>query len=225
MNKKIFFLILIILSIIVGVVIGFILSQYFPIFHQTSWGKPFDQFHIKIMPYYIVFFSIFLGISTSILIYLVEIINKKIYLKKALSFLKKEDKKKISNTIAKAEKGTSGEIRVHITGDKDIKDCLNEAKKWFYRLKMFKTRDRNGILLFIAPNAKKFAIYGDEGIDKVIEPDFWQKVKDDIENSFKQEKYVDGIINAVNSTGEVLKKFFPIKPDDKNELSNDVTVS
>ena len=225
MNKKIAILGLILLSILLGCVVGFILSQYAPIFHLTSWGKPFDQFHLKIMPYYIILFSLFCGILSTILILIVNIINKKLYLKKALSFIKKEDRKNISLAIAEAEKETSGEIRVHIVGDKEIQDCLTEAKKWFYRLKMFKTRDRNGVLLFIAPNAKKFAIYGDEGINSKINSEFWQNVKNDIENSFRQEKYVEGITNAVKSTGEVLKKFFPIKPDDKNELSNEVTIS
>lgn len=225
MNKRIFIIILIIFGILIGGLIGFILSQYLPLFHLASWGKPFDSFHIKIIPFYITFFAILFGIIVALSIYFYDLIKKKIYLKKALDFLKKEDKKSISEAIAKAESGTSGEIRVHITGEKDINDCMNEAKKWFYRLKMFKTKDKNGILLFIAPNARKFAIYGDDGINRVIGDDFWQNVKKNIENSFREEKYVEGIIKAVYSVGEVLKKFFPIKPDDKNELSNDITIS
>lgn len=224
-KKKIFILYLIIASILIGGIIGSILSQYFPILHKTSWVTPFDNFHLKILPYYIIFSSLFFGISIPFLFFVIILINKNLYLKKALNFLKKEDKKNIANAIAEAEKNTSGEIRVHISGKKDIDDCLKEGKEWFYKLKMFKTRDRNGVLIFIAPNAKKFSIYGDEQTNSKIAHNFWINTKNEIEKSFKNEQYVDGIIKAINATGEVLKKFFPIKKDDKNELSDDITVS
>ncbi|MFN3411867.1 MAG: TPM domain-containing protein [Exilispira sp.] len=210
---------LIVLITTSGAITGFILSQFYPVFHNLSWGKPFDSFHLKIMPYYILIFLI----AFFIIAFIIQNIIKKIYLKKALGFIQREDVKKIEDAIKEAELKTSGEIRVHISGENYIENCLEEAKFWFYKLKLNKTRERNGILLFIAPNARKFAILGDEGINKVIENNFWDDVKSRIEESFKEKKFVDGIVNAVYSTGEILKKFFPIKQDDKNELSDKVS--
>lgn len=212
---------LIVLITILGAISGFILSQFYPIFHNLSWGNPFDSFHLKIMPYYIIGFSIVFFIFTFIIINII----KRIYLRKALGFIKKEDIKKIEDAIKQAEAKTSGEIRVHISGEKYIENCIEEAKFWFYKLKMNRTAERNGILLFIAPNARKFAILGDEGINKVIENNFWDDVKSMIEKSFKEKKFVEGIVNAVYLTGEILKKFFPIKPDDKNELPNKININ
>lgn len=141
------------------------------------------------------------------------------------SFLSKEDKAKIMNAISKAENETSGEIRVHILKKNKIEDIFEEAIKWFSKLKMHLTKERNGILLVIAPNSRKFAIYGDEGINDKIDDSFWNKTRDNIQDSFKKEQYTQGIIKAVESTGKVLKIFFPIQPDDINELSNEITES
>jgi uncharacterized membrane protein len=100
-----------------------------------------------------------------------------------------------------------------------------EAKKWFKKLKMHKTRDRNGVLLVIAPAAKKFAVYGDIAINEKIGDNFWNGMRDRIQSAFRENKFVEGISGAVKETGAVLEKFFPIKPDDVNELPNEITES
>lgn len=141
------------------------------------------------------------------------------------NFLSEEDKEKIVKAIENAEKTTSGEIRVHIIKNTNIENIMAEAKKWFSKLKMHLTKEKNGILLLIAPNAKKFAVFGDEGINKKIDDSFWNKTRDIIADSFKEGKYTDGIIKAIESTGNVLNKYFHIQPDDKNELSNEITES
>jgi uncharacterized membrane protein len=140
-------------------------------------------------------------------------------------FLSRESKNRIEGAIAKAEKSTSGEIRVHVVRKANIGEALSEAKKWFLKLKMQNTRQRNAVLLYIAPNAKKFAIVGDTGIHKKIKDKFWKKTRDELQVFFKKEQYEKGIITAVASVGKVLKRFFPAKPGDINELSNKVTRS
>jgi uncharacterized membrane protein len=40
---------------------------------------------------------------------------------------------------------------------------------------------------------------------------------------FKNENFVSGIAEGILKSGEQLKKYFPYKDDDINELSNDVT--
>jgi uncharacterized membrane protein len=141
------------------------------------------------------------------------------------NFLTNEQKKQIEKEIGNAELKTSGEIRVHIIKKSKIKDIMQDAKYLFKKLKMEKTRDHNGIILIIAPNAKQFAIYGDKGINDIIGQTFWDGVRDKILVSFKEAKYIDGIINAVLEVGDILEKHFPIKPDDVNELSNEITES
>ena len=87
------------------------------------------------------------------------------------AFFTNEEKQKIVDAIRLAEKNTSGEIRVHI--DKTCaEDVLDRAAWWFKQLKMEKTKQRNGVLIYIATESKKFAIIGDAGINAVVHKDF-----------------------------------------------------
>ncbi len=136
--------------------------------------------------------------------------------------LSKNDEAKIVEAIAQAEKATSGEIRVHI--DNEIPtDVFAVAAKKFIDLEMHHTKDRNGVLFYIAPTNKKFAIVADEGINKVVPDNFWDEIKEQISADFKNNKFLKGITQGIISTGVYLKKFFPLAEDDTNELSNEIS--
>ncbi len=70
-------------------------------------------------------------------------------------FLSKLDHDRIVQTIHEAESKTSGEIRVFIQRGKLSVDPLIVAQKKFQRLGMHKTRERNAVLIFVAPRAHK----------------------------------------------------------------------
>ena len=80
-------------------------------------------------------------------------------------FLSAEDEQEIVEAILKAEKNTSGEIRVHIESHTRL-DHYERAREVFHLLKMDNTKEENGVLLYVAVNDKKFSICGDTGIDK-----------------------------------------------------------
>lgn len=136
-------------------------------------------------------------------------------------FLDKSLKNEVVKAIAAAEKITSGEIRVHIQS-KCKKDILSEAKKVFHRLKMHKTKERNGVLIFIALRSKRFAILGDSGIHEKVGNDFWNEVSARMIEQFKKDKIKEGIIQSIIYVGEKLKTYFPRKHNDENELPNKV---
>jgi uncharacterized membrane protein len=48
-------------------------------------------------------------------------------------------------------------------------------------------------------------------------------VKDAMLHYFKDENFSEGIIKGVGMTGEHLKRFFPHKKNDINELSDDIS--
>jgi uncharacterized membrane protein len=132
------------------------------------------------------------------------------------------DKIAISTAIGEAEKQTSGEIRVHVD-NKCSGDPVKEAISHFNRLEMFKTKDRNGILLYVAKEDRKLAIIGDKNIDEKVPTDYWETTKNQLIDSFKKEDYVDGLVQAISDVGEKLKSYFPYNKDDKNELDNELS--
>jgi len=137
-------------------------------------------------------------------------------------FLDKSLKDAIIRAIDNAEKITSGEIRVHIQS-KCKENVFSEAKKVFHRLKMHKTRERNGVLIFIALKSKRFAILGDSGIHEKVGNDFWNEVSKIMTEQFKKNQIKEGIVESIACIREKLKNYFPRKPDDKNELPNKIS--
>lgn len=132
------------------------------------------------------------------------------------------DKIAISKAIEDAEYQTSGEIRVHV--DKKCSgDPVKEAISHFNRLKMFNTKDRNGILIYVANEDRKLAIIGDKNINEKVPNNYWENTKNQLIESFKKEDYVKGLVQAITDVGEKLKSYFPYQEDDLNELTNELS--
>ena len=133
-----------------------------------------------------------------------------------------EEQQRIREAVERAEKHTSGEIRVCVEKTCS-EDVLDRAATYFTKLDMHKTKLRNGVLIYVATEDHKFAIIGDGGINKVVPDDFWDHTKLQMLEQFKQGNLVEGIATGVTMAGEQLKKYFPYDMDDKNELSDDVS--
>ena len=141
----------------------------------------------------------------------------------ARRFFITEDIEAIEKAIKKAEKETSGEIRVHIEEFCTKKNVLDRAAKLFAQLKIHKTELRNGVLIYVAFRDKKFAIIGDKGINKVVEPDFWDATRDIMQEYFRRSEFTKGLIHGIEQAGAQLKKYFPYQKDDINELSDEIS--
>ncbi len=133
-----------------------------------------------------------------------------------------EEQQRIREAVERAEKHTSGEIRVCVEKTCS-EDVLDRAANYFTKLDMHKTKARNGVLIYVATDDHKFAIIGDGGINKVVPDDFWDNAKLQMLEHFKQGKLVEGIATGVTMAGEQLKKYFPYDNGDVNELSDDVS--
>ena len=138
------------------------------------------------------------------------------------TFFSKEEQQKIVAAIKEAELNTSGEIRVHIENHCK-EEALERAAEVFYDLKMDRTAARNGILFYLAVKDHKFAVIGDEGINKKVEHDFWNDIKDQMIFNFKENKFADGLVAGILKCGERLKEYFPYQSDDVNELSDEIS--
>jgi uncharacterized membrane protein len=137
-------------------------------------------------------------------------------------FLNAVDHDKIVAAIAAAEERTSGEIRVFISRQ-NPENALDVANKWFKKLKMDRTPDRNGILILIAPRVHKFAVVGDTGIHAKCGDSFWLKVVEMMRSQFKSEKYTDALVAAIGRLGELLAEHFPAPSGGRtNRISNSV---
>ncbi|MBX2929353.1 MAG: TPM domain-containing protein [Saprospiraceae bacterium] len=139
-----------------------------------------------------------------------------------IQFFNSEEEVAIVAAIRDAERKTSGEVRVHI--EKNCRaDVLDETVRVFRKLDMHRTAARNGVLLFIAPERREFAIIGDEGINAVVPAGFWDEERDLMLTHFRQGQFAAGICAAIAGVGEKLKEHFPVAGDDENELPDDIS--
>jgi uncharacterized membrane protein len=139
-------------------------------------------------------------------------------------FLAQLDQPRIVESIRNAELQTSGEIRVHVQ-PKAPGEIREVAERTFERLGMTKTELRNGVLLFIATEERRFVILGDKGIDEKVPPGFWDEIAATLTIRFSNGDFTEGIVAAITAAGEKLREFFPRSADDVNELSDEIDVS
>jgi len=89
-------------------------------------------------------------------------------------FITLAQREQVERAIVAAEMLTSGEIRVHL--DQHIEeDVMDHAAFIFEALDMHRTRDRNGVLIYIVVGDRNMAVLGDVAIDKAVPLDFGMK--------------------------------------------------
>ena len=140
----------------------------------------------------------------------------------ASRFLNDQEKTDILAAIADAELQTSGEICLHVES-RCTGDVLDRAAKVFETLTMHKTELRNGVLFYLATEDRMFAILGDGGINAAVPDGFWNEVKDIVIGGLALGKPAEGLAAGIRLAGRQLSSHFPVKANDANELSNDIS--
>jgi uncharacterized membrane protein len=137
-------------------------------------------------------------------------------------FFSHEQKDALKQAIVAAEKNTSGEIKVHIES-KCEGDVLTRATQVFEKLGMHKTKLRNGVLFYLAFEDRRFAIFGDAGINAAVPENFWDNIKVGMQIKFRSGQFTEGLVEGIRQAGLHLTAHFPLREGDVNELPNDIS--
>lgn len=140
---------------------------------------------------------------------------------KAHEFIDRLDEQKIVAEIAAAESKTSGEIRVFISR-RSPDDVVARAQQRFEKLGMTKTRHRNAVLIYFAPQVRKFAVIGDRGIHEKCGDVFWQETVAEIGAHLRGERFTEAVLHAIVKVGALLAQHFPPEDNNADELPNDL---
>ena len=128
-------------------------------------------------------------------------------------FLSPTEQDLLAKKIDEIESVTDAELRIHIESYCKV-DPMSRAAKVFKDLKMYKTKERNGVLFYIAIEDHKLAVWGDEAIHK-----------EEIEillNHFKKQEFYQGLVKALDNVKAKLEELYPFTGH-KNELSNEIS--
>jgi uncharacterized membrane protein len=137
-------------------------------------------------------------------------------------FLSEEDLLSIARAVRQAEARTSAEMRVHLDHACEI-DAFQRAVTIFERLGMHRTAERNGVLIYISVTDHKLAVIGDAGIHERVGTAYWEEVVEGVRGHLRQNRSRDGLLHAVAQVGRALRRHFPRRSHDTNELSDDVS--
>lgn len=94
------------------------------------------------------------------------------------------------------------------------------ARETFQRLKIRRTEGATGLLIYVSLYEQMVHVVGDDTINAKLSGGDWAALCDTILTGFKNGKPEEGMRNGILRCGELLTRHFPVKPGDKNELSD-----
>ena len=133
----------------------------------------------------------------------------------------------VERAIGAAERTTTGEIRVALSRFYFWGDVRRAAARAFTRLHMDRTREHNGVLIFVVPWRRRFAILGDDGIHRRVEDGFWDTIAVALGQAFHRGDLTGGLVHAIETIGARLAVHFPVPPGtdgNPNELPDHVAL-
>lgn len=92
------------------------------------------------------------------------------------------------------------------------------AIRAFHEKGLHRTRDENGILIFISLLEHKVWILGDRGINAVIPPERWIALAATLSSGIRRGQLTESLVGVIAEVGDILEEHFPLRHDDTNEL-------
>ena len=139
--------------------------------------------------------------------------------------LGREDEARLVAAIGRAEQGNRGEVRVHLEGRCAGKDALARAAQLFEQLGMRRTAQDTGVLLYVAVEDRKAAVFAGRGIHGAAQAGFWQEVVDSVAAGYRRGEPAQGLVAAVERLGGLLREAVPGEDVAGNELPDAVSGS
>jgi putative membrane protein len=99
------------------------------------------------------------------------------------------------------------------------------ASQAFMEEKVFETRGRTGILIFISVLEHEVVVLGDEGINAKVQQSEWQDIVATVVKGIRSARAADGLVEAIAACGLLLERTGVKRDrDDSDELSDNLRV-
>lgn len=114
--------------------------------------------------------------------------------------------------------------KVFVSESDELSQVHQRAELEFYRNKVHRTSEGTGILIFVSVMEKKAVILADEAISQKLPSEVWNDLLGKFKGSLAKGAWGAGFVEAIESSGALLKTHFPIASTAKNELKNHLIV-
>jgi putative membrane protein len=96
------------------------------------------------------------------------------------------------------------------------------AERAFYERRLYKTKKNTGVLFFLSLLERKVWILADKGIYEKMDQETLNRFANEVSRGIREGRACDALSQAIQEIGSLLSQYFPITPDDINELPDDV---
>ncbi len=115
--------------------------------------------------------------------------------------MRSPDGARIRRAIDAAEKGTTGRIGVRIAAGKSA-DALEDARRHFFNARLHEHEHRNAVIFFVAPSARRFAVFGGEAMHDRVGDAFWRELVARMEPYFASNDVTHALEFGIAQVGE-----------------------
>jgi uncharacterized membrane protein len=136
------------------------------------------------------------------------------------AFLSGAESAELAESVAAAERASCAEVKVVLVR-RCWGDIRRKAARVFRKLGLHRTQQRNCVMILLVLARGEFLIFGDEGIHEKVGQQFWNDVRDDLAERFREGRFGAGLCEAVRRVGEKLARHFPPRADDRNEVPDE----
>lgn len=118
------------------------------------------------------------------------------------------DKARVLEAIAAAELETSAPIHVSIA-PYFWGNVRRTAERAFRKHGLARTANRNGVLFFVVPSRREFAVIGDAGAHEALGQPIWDSVAALMQEHFSAGNPTAGLVMGIEEIGRALSAYFP----------------
>ena len=129
---------------------------------------------------------------------------------------------RIGQAIAGSERLHHGELCFALEGGLPLQalsaSCRERAEELFGLLRVWDTAENCGVLLYVQLVDRDIEIVADRGIAARVPQSEWEEICRAMEEAFRQRRFVEGTMEAIERVTTLLAKNFPAGGLNRNEL-------
>lgn len=114
--------------------------------------------------------------------------------------------------------------RLFINKREMLDEIHNKAAAAFQRFRVRSTAAGSGVLLYVSLFEHMVWVVGDAPINDKVPQSEWEQIRDRILGGFRRGDRAGGLCAAVARCSEILAEHFPPRPDDVDELTNELRI-
>ena len=130
--------------------------------------------------------------------------------------------KKIEAAVRASEQRHRGEIRLAVEGPlslSELKGSVRErARALFALLDVWDTEENSGVLIYVQLVDRAIEVVADRGIAARVAQSEWDALCRAMERRFRDQDYLGGALEAIESATRLLERHFPPRGANPNEL-------